>query len=214
MFLLGIIIIGALLDFKGFISNVSSEILGVFLGFLIAIFFLDHYQNALREKQWEKVRELTYGSLITNLSISIFNLFTFFEDTLPDIKVFRSLFMKFPQSDNAGSKALMDLHNIFREAPTDMWLEYSRKTFTYFEATRYHLDRISDILTPRILEFSDDKEIIDSLINFEEVQSRFQNIVSTDHEINHGASFFVLFDLIKGIHTIYSSLNKYYVAKE
>jgi len=51
----------------GFLGNILAEATGLFVGILVTLLIVDKYLERQREKQWLRVREITYEAIVTHL---------------------------------------------------------------------------------------------------------------------------------------------------
>jgi len=198
---------GAFLDPKDFFINVSSGILDVFIGFLIAIVFLDHYQKAAKERQWVKVRDLTYTSITHHLSRVLARVVDHYGGLLENPRSLRSAIMHGYRRPNANSiTAIKYIRDTLIKVPDEVQKQYAEQNIKLLEQIRWDLERLGDNLIPRVLQFSDDQEIIDILINLDRTQELFQN--SVDHQGSAGQyfSFKHLLSLAEEIENLFTAL--------
>lgn len=72
---------GFLVDSQGFLGNLLAETTGIFAGILIALLIVERYADYHKEKQWDKVRKLTYNSIRSHLcDLTIDTILYFLDD--------------------------------------------------------------------------------------------------------------------------------------
>jgi len=96
------------------------------------------------------------------------------------------------------TRILADLDKI----PPSKQRENSKLTVEFFDDIRWDLDRVSDILIPRILQFSDDQKVIDAAIGLDYARDQFENAVIVERRISIGIDLFDLCFLLREIHEL------------
>jgi hypothetical protein len=202
--------LGFYLGMNDFLLNLSAEFVGLSLGFLVAFLVInksvDAFNDALKEKQWSKVRNSTYRSIIDDLCIIAFNIYI----KLPIESL--SYFDSYDPSEikNHNEKILAELPKEFKtfldliakmvghdeitiEEGSGKGLSVSQSDVTKFLETTFEdiqpvLDGIRYFKIPRIQQSSTDQEIIDDLIVFDGIiDAYYYNVRRFNREGTHRA---------------------------
>ena len=176
---------------NNFISNLLAGLVGTLSSIFIVIFIANKYiseiNDQLREQQWSKVRKSTYESIIDDLFIVLFSVYTklpisglsYYDPYDPtEIKNYnKKILEELPSEFKAFSDLIPQIirsphHEIDIETGSGMGLvvaerDVNRIVETTYEDIKPVLDGIRYVKIPRIRQSSTDQEIIDALIRFE-----------------------------------------------
>lgn len=204
-----ILILGFCVDSKGFLINILSGTVELLAGIIVGVFIVDKYTAYFQKIQWSKVRLLTYGSLSAHLC---------------DIAV--EMLMVFPIKDNRPMgpisdgrqkpnvntlTALNDLANQLRslsDGQDKYNISTSNLAIHLYEAIKWDLDQIQDILIPRIVQSSGDLELIDNLVRFDNVRQSLHNAVLAHKKNSFGGAFPKVIELLDISCILYGAIYK------
>ncbi len=197
------LIAGFWLDWKGFIVNLLAGVVGVFISFLISIKILNKYVDAQRAQQWEKVRFLTYTAISNHLYDIVeevgIHYETQFSSTIeggrdqPNSSVAASMLKFCSKLQNLPGAESGD--NILSDIAVDL-----------YQYIQWDLDQLTDILLPRVIQATNDQEVIDALVGFDRAKQRLHNAVVGQEEIAIGGIYKDVIVLVKHAQIVYSVL--------
>lgn len=155
-----------------------------------------------REKQWEKVKSVTYMSILEHVTIiarsaSMHSHLEMKGEALEFAQILENGFIN-PKEE--VSIAIIELARISKKE-TKNWISFmmkeadaeSRKKFSqsesqslgfFYEDAKWRLDEMRHILIPRVLQLSDDKEVNLALLRFEKFCRRFNEFMKTQTVLN------------------------------
>lgn len=193
---------GYSIDPQGYLGNILAEITSMIVTVFFVSIFVDRYNEFQKKKDWEKVRDITYRSILENLHCMIFRLFDIFPEFIrnkvPD-EDWEALITNMVNPLVDISKELDDIANIFNEIHYDfikksngklskVMIDFYNKNYKsplkqipkhlseYFKNIDHNIDQLRNVLIPRVITISYDKEIIDALIQFDEYCGKLQYI--------------------------------------
>jgi len=186
-----VIIFGLVLGFylgmkdHNFLLNLLAEFVGLSLGVLFALLVVDKSVDAIREKQWSRVRNSTYKSIIDDLCIIAFNIYiklpiaglSYVDSFDPsEIKTHNEkILAELPNEFENFSSLIPEIINnrgidIKNGSGKGLFVaesDVTRFLETTFEDIQPVLDGIRYNKIPRIQQSSTDREIRDALIEFD-----------------------------------------------
>jgi len=189
-----------------FIGNLLSEITGIFISIIIAVFIVNRYESYVRHKKWEKFRKITYGSLTTHICDLFTEIFVFFP-----VKNLALLgwVVSGRNSPSAGSRDAMSQlireltqagrEDIDGQPADDVAVEV-------YDEVRWILDEIRNILTPRVIQNEDDMEVINILVEFDKAGSQLHNAVVMHGKTKSGDVFGELVRMLRQAIKVYEMI--------
>lgn len=202
------IIIGFSVDFKGYLGNILAEIAGLIISVLVALLIVDRYVESQRKQRWEKVRRLTHQALASHLNDLITEIFVYFPTA--DHSLMRILIAGRSCPTTETIKAITDLINQLRgilsilnkgKSTSDIAVEY-------FNTVKSDINQIRHDLIPRVLQSSDDQDLIDTLIEFDDTAQELQNAIILHKRLVSHSVFPNLIMLFEKVQAIYEVLVK------
>lgn len=196
-------IIGIMLDFQAFTSNIISEIVGLLISIVVGLFVVDKYTSFYQAKQWNQVRSLTYKSIASHLcEISIQTIIIF---PVKDNRPIRALNVgRFkPNHDTilAMDQVIDEIRQISIKLDTKSATDFP---YNLYEVIEWDLDQIQDILIPRVVQSSDDQEFINMLIELDSSRESLYTSVISRNKVtaNEGLNNVIkLLELCRGIYS-------------
>ena len=194
LFIILIIIIGVVIftDLDSFSENLAAEVIGICLTFLLALLIFDWLAIHQGEQEWFKVRNLTYGTIAAILcdALSLLMIEFVIKDT--DNKIYLGIV---DGRDKPNDDAIKAMDKLARELNKLELLE-GDKILKYYNLIQHDLDRISDVLIPRIIQCSSDQDIITDLIDLDNSKNDLHSKIRYEHEdIILGRNLLTLFVL-------------------
>jgi hypothetical protein len=183
---------GFLIDERIFVGHFLAELAGIWFGILVAMLIVDRF----KDQQWAKVRNLTYGAIaahICDLAIYTYDYFPM----LWDVEMMmrdngrRSILERVidgrdhPNSDTID--AMGELADLLEEPSILEWVDEEnpmadRKTIAdiatdYYEGIEWEIDQIIDVLTPRVINSSNDQKIINAITELDKSGRNLHNAI-------------------------------------
>ena len=201
-------VVGFFIDAKSFLENLLSETAGIFASIIIALLIVDRYTEHKKEQQWTKVRDLTYAALTAHLCDLVTEMFIYFpvDDHRPMMRIIEGR----DQPNPATIPAMADLASQLRHLPSAVSKEKSTSDLTveFYEAVKWDLDQVQDVLIPRVMQSSADQEIINALVEFDSARGELHNAIIVHKQVvTHGA-FPAVVALLEQTQSLYGALCK------
>ena len=198
-----IMTIGFLIDFKGYLGNILAEIAGLIIGILIAFSLLDRFTELQAKKRWEKVRELTHRSISHHLNNILLELFNHFP--LSDHSSASTILVCRDQPDTKPTEAVNNLISQINALSQQGKINVEQIT-QYFSAVKWNINLILHDLMPRVIESSDNQNLIDTLVEFDDIVQDLQNILIIHKRLAQQDVLPDIVPLLENIHKIYRYL--------
>jgi len=155
-------IIGFSADFQGYVSNLMAEFTGFFIGIILTFLIIDIYNQHNREKQWEKVKNLTFKALSAHLTEIIVQLCSQYHKN-------RYLEQFIEQRNSPDKEVLALFDRLSAEFNNGNNIQIPFGSFVvFYEVVKPELLEIRKVLIPRIIQSSNKQNIIDSVIEFDD----------------------------------------------
>lgn len=200
--------VGLYIDAQGFIENLLSEVVGIFAGIIVALLVVDRYIKHQNERQWAKVRNLTYTAIINHLCDMAVEAIIHF--LVKDHRLITPIIGGRDQPNPSTIAAMAELVSLLRQVQ-DVDSE-GRSTsdiaVEFYEEVEWDLDQIQDVLTPRVVQSPAEQQVIDALIEFDHARHRLHNAIIAHKRIaTHGVLPHVI-ELIERAQGLYSVIYK------
>ncbi len=198
--------IGLYIDTIGFFGNLLAETAGIFAGIVIALRIVDRYVDHQKEQQWARVRNLTYEAIAAHLCDLVTEMFIYFP-----VKDHRPMTPIIEGRDHPNPATITGMANLasqLRQLPSAVSAEKSTSDLAveFYEAIKWDLDQIRDVLTPRVVQSSKDQKIINSLIEFDSARRRLHNAIIVHKRVVTHSVFPDVVELLKQAQSVYSAL--------
>ena len=171
------VLLGFIMDIRGFSGNILAEVAGSGIAILIGLLVIDKFVEYRREQQWAKARRLTYEALSSHICDIASDVYMYFP-----IKDHRSM-GTILEGRNTPSQSthfgFEDLLQQLKKLPASISGEKSTSDVAveFYEAVIWDLDQIQNVLTPRIIQSSNDQELIDALVEFDNGRRQLHNSI-------------------------------------
>lgn len=171
------ILIGLVVDTKGFPGNLLAELAGNGIAILVGLLLIDRFLEDRREKQWAKVRKSTIGAIAAHLCDIASTLYIYFP--VGDHKSMGVILEGRNTPNRATPMGFEDLLQELRRLPNDLDNEKSTSDVAveFYEAVMWDLDQIQTVLTPRVIQSSSDQSLIDAAIEFDDARRKLHNSI-------------------------------------
>jgi hypothetical protein len=167
-----IITIGLLIDFKGYLGNILSEIAGMIIGVLVALSLVDRFIDMQTKKRWEKVRFLTHRSISHHLNNILLELLNHFP--IPNHNIINTILACRDKPETKPIEMLTDLieqvNGLIKQGKIDI-----EQINQYFSTVKWDINQIRQDLMPRVIQSSDNQDLIDILVEFDDTVQDLQN---------------------------------------
>lgn len=175
--------IGILINACSFLENILPEMVGIFASVIISLFIVDKYIEQQRKQQWDRVRNLTFQALAAHLCDLTTEVFMYFP--VIDINLMTPIIEGRDRPNPLTISAMEDLISQLSELPSAVSAEKSTSDLSveFYEAIKWDLDQIQDVLTPRVVQSYGDQQIIDGLIEFDDARRKLHNAIIVHKQI-------------------------------
>ena len=195
-----IITIGFAIDFKGYLGNILSEIAGLIISILVALLLVDRFTEIQREKRWHKVHNLTHRSISHHLSNVLLELFNYFP--MPDHYSADTILVYRDQPDIKPTEAVNNLIGQIKILQQQGKLNNERAA-EYFSSIKWYINQIQHDLMPRVIQSSDNQELIDVLIDFDDAAQELQSKIIAYKRFTKQEALPDIIPLLESINEIY-----------
>ena len=197
------LIVGFSLDWKGFTVNLLAGVVGVFISFFIGIKILNKFLDAQRVQQWEKVRFLTYTAISNHLYDIIGEVAIYYEVPFsPKVEGGRD------EPNSFVAATILELCSSLQNLPgansSDNTL--SDIAVELYKNIQWDLDQLTNVILPRVIQATNDQEVIDALVGFDRAKQSLHNAVIVQKKISIGGIFQEVIVLVKQAQVAYSVL--------
>lgn len=203
--LVACVAIGFSIDPKSMAVNLLAGFACTGVGVLVAIWVVDRYIKHVDRARWSRVDVLTHRAIATHLCDAMVQL-------LIDTPVLRNMGpMTLIQEgrdrpDARTIEGLAELAAMLRAVPNQGNNDLSDAAITYYEGDKWDLDELCDSLLPRVIEYSDEQDLIDSLIEFDSVRRALHTSIIGHKLVVTGGVFVHLAELVDASANVYRSL--------
>lgn len=212
-----------------FWPNALSEFLGMFVelifGALFTFVVIDKYLQYHKNKQWQKIKNITYKGLYFSISDIVLKLNSSFpaglrEDSYSlseDIETLNDYLLK-EDLDVFIASLSQNVQKLIVEKFPDAGAKFD-ETISIHDETVYaslakfknsiktDINNINSFIVPRLLNFSDDITLLDEIVELIEISNSLISKVHNIHKLNHKNSEVKLIWLVK-IQDILTKLRK------
>jgi len=175
------------------------------LGVLVAIWVVDRYIRNTARMRWSRVDVLTYRAIAAHLCDAMVQLLI---DTpvLRNLNPMTSIQEGRDRPDARTIEGLTALASMLRAVPNPGNNDLSDAAIAYYEGGRWDLDQLCDSLLPRVIEYSDEQDLIDALIEFDSVRRALHTSIIAHKLVVTGGVFVHLAELVDASSNVYRSL--------
>lgn len=168
--------------------NLLAEGAGLFASIIVAITMVEYLTRKHREAQWERVKDLTLRSICTHI--------VEFQTTfmLLDLHPHHDLVMKIidgrAQASQEAAKAMFasldPIRQYFHTRVRRDEDALMRDIDDLYRRTRWDLGQIREVLMPRVMQISEDPELIEVLVDFDEAYRQWEHTRIADQQAGIG----------------------------
>ncbi len=175
--LIALIIVGAFLGKVDFWTNILAELVGLILGILATLTIVEYLLKKHREKEWDKIKQITLKQIATHIA----DMYTNFE--FLDLCRAGDLFSRVI---NGRNKPLLDAYKAMTKIPEEINKTVALRIKENEEAliedieslykdSKWDISQILEVLLPRVMEISEDKELISEILKLDEYYRAWEN---------------------------------------
>jgi hypothetical protein len=206
---LAICVLGFGVDQQGFFGNLLAELSGVFISVIVALLIVDRYVKYQREQEWTKVQDFTLRSIATHLCEIVGAIFLHYPAI--DYEIMTPIFEGHSKPPNPN--VLRAFNNLIQELqqyelPREIAREKSESDIAieYYDAVRWDLDQIQNVLTPRVMQSSTDQNLIDLLIEFDSAHRQLHHSIIGHQQAVTQAVFSEVISLVGSAARLYEAI--------
>jgi len=78
----------------------------------------------------------------------------------------------------------------------------------FYDAVKWDLDRIRDVLTPRVIQSSNDLHVIDALVEFDQASSEVHNVMVKQKKVSRKDVYPSVVKFLERVHALYSVVSE------
>jgi hypothetical protein len=176
---------GAYINFSDFLGNLLS--LGsLALGVFIAVEIVERLIERYREERWRKVRAVTLRAIATHIVDFYTTAWLDLAGNAPPGKILDGRGSPSLQSGEEMVNSLRVLRERCRTRDDEDSERFMHNVRNMYENARWNLDQIRSILLPRVLEISEDVELIQGLLRLDEAYRQWENARIVDQQVGIG----------------------------
>lgn len=197
-----LLVIGMILDFKGFIGNLLAGAIEV----LVTVTVIDWLLQRQRRKQWEKVRVQIISALTQHIgNIASEYMTHFYGPGLQLLNFAEEIGAGYHKADPRTAAALRSMIRNLEEAPEpDESREQAEKLHSVI---KWDIAQIRDTLLPRTLAIEcDEPELASVLGELDNADRRWVNQIILDREVCAGDQYSAAIDTLKAAARVYRYL--------
>lgn len=173
------LISGLILDPFPFLGNLLAEIVGVVLGILIVYFIVERLLRSQKEKERRNIRAFTQISISLDI-LFIINKFCITIPITGSQPLLGSIGIDISIRKGAISKDTIDLleqylNSIHANLPNLVPNITDKQVSDFYDAIEPNINYITDVLVPRIIEFSEGHNLNEIFVVFEKMLINARN---------------------------------------
>ena len=201
---------GLLLDSRSFLVNLTVAAISIVASAAVALSFVDWYVQGQRRQQWANVRAITFRAIVSHLCDLTQEMFIYFpmKDHRPMARIAEGR----ASPSAAAAAAMGQLAENLAALPSSVSREKSTSDMAveYFEAVKWDLDQIRDVLTPRVLQFSTDQAPTDALIEFDATDRELRNAIIAHQQVVTDSVMPHIVELVREAKALYEVISKHW----
>lgn len=208
------LVVGATVDFKGFIDGTLTAIAFSGITILLGLFFVDRLIEHRREEQWAKVRLITYRGLGAHLCDVVAQVFVVFAlenaaDAMGQMlegrdKPRKEALQGFAKMAEAARTAKEPMHG-----PT-----LSDQTRGFYDQVKWELEQIQTILTPRLLQSATDKKLIEALMQLDHANRALYSAILAHEQAGTQTAYHFVPEFVTAAERLYGVLLPHWLRAE
>jgi|SRR5579864_4877113 len=197
--------VGLRLDAKSMTVNLAAGFVCTAVGIPVAIWIIDSYLKHTARRRWSRVDILTYRAIAAHLCDSAVEILIGI-DVLNDLRPMPDIQEGRDKPDPKTIEGLSALAKLLRATPNPANNDLSDKAIECYKASKWDLDQLCDSLLPRVIEYSDEQDLIDALIVLDGVRRTLHNSMIGHEQVVTGGVFCHLPELVEASAQVYTAL--------
>ncbi|MFX0140274.1 MAG: hypothetical protein ACFFDN_41925 [Candidatus Hodarchaeota archaeon] len=187
-------------------GNLLAETAGILISIIVALLIVDRYVEQQKEQQWAKVRKLTYEAIAAHLSDAITDMFIYFP--VKDHRPMTPIIEGWDHPNPATVTGMTNLSSQLSQLPSAVSREKSTSDLAveYYEAVKWDFDQIRDVLTPRVVQSSNDQTLINALVEFDNARLKLNNAIIAHKRVVTHSVFPNVIELLEQAKTLYATM--------
>jgi len=185
--------------------NLMAGIACLALGVPIAIWVVDRYMRHAAREHWSRVEVLTHRAIATHLCDAMVQLLID-TTTLRDLSPMESIQEGRDGPDAKTIEGLAALVSMLRAVPNPSNNDLSDEAIVFYENSKWDLDQLCDSLLSRLIEYSDEHDLIDALVELDGVRRALHTSIIAHKQAVTGGVFLHLPELVDASIKVYRSL--------
>lgn len=199
------LVLGLRLDAKSMAVNLLAGFVCTAVGIPVAIWIIDGYLKHIARRRWSRVDILTYRAIAAHLCDSAVEILIGV-DVLNDLRPMPFIQEGRDKPDAKTIEGLSALANLLRAVPNPENNDLSDKAIECYKANKWDLDQLCDSLLPRVIEYSGEQDLIDSLIGLDGIRRTLHNSMIAHEQAVTGGVFCHLPELVDASAQVYGAL--------
>ncbi len=194
------IVSGFLFSTKDYAINILAELAGLFIGIIIVILLVDRLTEHQRRKRWAQVSESTHrtiGHHLNNIVLELFNHFSLC-DHYAIAAIIKNRDQSSIQMVNALNNIIAQIKDLLQENKIS-----NLSATDYYNAIKWDVNQIRFDLIPRVMQSSDNQNLIDALVEFDDTMQDIQTAVVMQKQFKDTNILYHIIPLIETIQNIY-----------
>ncbi len=185
--------------------NLLAGIACVALGVPVAIWVVDWYMRRAARTHWSRVETLTHRTIAMHICDAMVQLLI---DTtvLNNLSPMASIQEGRDQPDAKTIEGLSALASMLRAVSNPGNNDLSDAAIVFYENGKWDLDQLCDSLLSRLIEYSDEHDLIDSLVELDGVRRTLHTSIIAHKQVVTGGVFVHLAELVDATTNVYRSL--------
>jgi hypothetical protein len=164
---------GVAIDVSGFVANFLAEVAGIAIGVVIALTLVERLLERRRTEQWERVRDQTLRAVhahVGDMALDVL-MSSRVSDHMPHGRDTELMQLVDEEPSKPGTADALELIADYMGRNTEGLAETQdlteASTRTLYDEVKPEITQIRDVLTPRILQFGEDPELVELLVEIE-----------------------------------------------
>jgi hypothetical protein len=201
--------VGLALNPADFSGNLLAEIAGNAASILLGLLVIDWFLEYRRKREWAKAEEFTLRAIAVHLCEIAGSTFLHFPDLSFD--AVGAIFEGHIKPPNPEiSQCFKDLFDELRsyELPMRVARKMSPSDITidYYEAVKWDLDQIQNVLTPRVIQGPADQALIDLLVGFDDSHRELRHSIIAHKQACTQGAFSNVISLVESAGRLYQAI--------
>lgn len=205
LILVSCLIAGFGIDTKAMSVNLFAGVACTAVGVLVAIWVIDQYVRYVSRLRWSRVENLTHSAIAAHICDAMVEVVigtSFLHDQRPMDPILEG-------RDKPKVKAvegMTDLASMLSTKAGSWCNDASDNVVNVYEEIKSDLDQLCESLLPRVIEYSDEQDLIDKLVELDRARRALRNATVVHKKIRTGGIVSNLLELVDACSNVYQSL--------